>query len=467
MSLEKKGTVIVTPAIRVTDLPALPGDVTDSSRMGKWWDDFRQVLARLIQAKSESQSKEQVVVQAEVTAETPQSEAESKPVDWDDIANKPEKFPPLDHTHKTPWFQVENPLCLSEVDPDTNLATLGFYEQKAATFLAGPLSGPVAKPVFRPLYTGDDANLDGSGAGSTPGDPGTYDDLNGESTGGGAPLGSIAVQARGGAWTKGGFSALDGSSPSQRWLTRTGSGVIRWDGTTGWESGSLACAHIYTRSGSQHYDAATLICSGQIIQTYVGEGPGIGVADYCLQSPVTPSTTTCACGSSWTCGMLGDVQSATPTVGTRTPTSDGWSGAHVATLSDEDTTDNAIARLMGTDPAWTTGQTAIRTVPTTGITGVYRQARYRTEHTEGTGESAVTYPTLEGLEPWQRYRVTVTLESRPIDSAGAPTGEWAESGTRTHYILADLSGEAGLDWQAIEPTAGYETRIASTLVEVA
>ena len=140
-----------------------------------------------------------------------------------------------------------------------------------------------------------------------------------------------------------------------------------------------------------------------------------------------------------------------------------------ATLSGADDSTTAIARLLSGDPEWATGVTAIRTIPTTGITGLYREARYRTEHTEGTGESAVTYPTLEGLEPWQRYRVTVTSESRPVDSAGAPTGDgsWSAAGTRTHYILANLDGEGGIDWQIIEPTAGYETRIASTLVEAA
>lgn len=320
--------------------------------------------------------------------------------------------------------------------------------------------------------------------------PGTYDDLNG-STGGSAPLGSIAVQARGGNWSLGGFAACDGTEPSRRWLTRTGSGTIRWDGDTGWQCGSLACAHLYTLSGSQHCDASTLVCDGQIQRTYAGTGPGIGVGGYCLSSPVSPSTWQCGCGDLWSCGMLGDVQSATPTVGTRVPETAGWSGAHVATLSDEDTSDNAIARLMATSPEWTSGQTAIRTIPTAGITGVYREMRYRTEHAETSGQqiwvegqwvdgawvpghyrtasTSTTYPTLTGLSPWGRYRVTIPLESRPVDSAGAPTGDgsWTAAGTRQHYILADIDGEGGVDWQTVEPIAGYETRIGSSLVEVA
>ena len=488
MALEKKGSPIVVPAIRVADLPALPDDITDSTGMRKWWNDFRQVLARLIQSKSTTQTQIQQV-QTTVTETEKQVAAESKPVEWDEIRNKPAKFPPADHEHETPWFQVEGPLVLSDVDPATNLATLGFYEQKAGYFLGGPVDGPEAKPVFRPLYAGDDRNFDGSGATDTP-TPGTYDDLNG-GTGGGSPVGGIVTQARGGSWSLGGFSACDGTAPNRRWLTRTGSGTIRWDGDTGWQYGSLACAHLYTLSGVQHYDASTLVCAGQIQRTYAGAGPGIGVGGYCLSSPVSPATWQCGCGELWSCGMLGDTQTATATTGTRVPTASGWSGSHVATLSDEDTSDNAVARLMATDPAWAISGTAIRTIPTTGTTGVYRQARYRTEHTETEGQqlwvegqwvngawvaghyrtasTSTTYPTLTGLSPWGLYRLTVTLESRPVDSAGAPTGsgEWSAAGTRTHNILANIDGEAGIDWQTVEPTAGYETRIGTPTVEAA
>lgn len=160
-------------------------------------------------------------------------------------------------------------------------------------------------------------------------------------------------------------------------------------------------------------------------------------------------------------------------------------------LSNEDTSDNAIARLMATSPDWTDGQTAIRTIPTAGITGVYRALRYRTQHTETAGSQiwvegqwvdglwvsgyyrpvtvTETKPTLVGLTPWARYRVTVPLETRPVDSAGAPTGDgsWSSAGTRTHDVGANITGEGGFDWQTVEPTAGYETRLGTPLVEAA
>jgi hypothetical protein len=168
------------------------------------------------------------------------------------------------------------------------------------------------------------------------------------------------------------------------------------------------------------------------------------------------------------------------------------SGRDVQTLSSEYTADDAIARLLASSPEWTDGLTAIRTIPTTGITGLYREARYRTEHTETAGTeiwveghylangtwsagyfrtvtTTATLATLVGLSPWQRYQLTVTLESRPVDETGAPTGDgsWSAAGARQHYFIADITGEGGIDWQVVEPTAGYETRVASTLVEVA
>lgn len=322
--------------------------------------------------------------------------------------------------------------------------------------------------------------------------PGTYDDLNG-GTGGGSPLGGVVVQARGGSWSKGGFESFDGSAPSRRWLTRTGSGTIRWDGDTGWESGWLACSHLYTLSGGLHYDAATLACTGEIVRTYSGSGPGIGVGGYCLASPVTPANWSCWCGTDYWCATLGVTGSVTATTLTKVPgeADVGWSGSHVVALSNEDTSDNAIARLMATSPDWADGQTAIRTVPTTGITGVYRALRYRTQHTETAGSQiwvdgqwvdglwvsgyyrpvtvTETKPTLVGLTPWARYRVTVPLETRPVDSAGAPTGDgsWSSAGTRTHDFGANNTGEGGFDWQTVEPTAGYETRLGTPVVEAA
>ena len=467
MALEKKGSPIVVPAIRVADLPALPDDITDSTGMRKWWNDFRQVLARLIQSRSDTTQTQPPQPSAPVV-EQPAAQ-ELKPVDWDSIINKPEKFPPEDHTHTTPWLQVEEPLYLSGVDPATNLATLGFHEQKAGHFLAGPLAGPAAKPVFRPLYGGDDSNLEGPGT-IGGGDPGTYDDLNG-TTGGGTPEGIIAVQARGGSWSLVGHAAYLGLEPTRRWRLRT-------------FGGSLSCY-----SGTSTCEGMTLLGTVSQSGTQYVEDDG-SVTNTAAWSPVAGTA----------CGYSGDVRTITDaygicgagvgdaycrvTAGTATTwqttgrgvgggccTTDGvtyyaHSGVSTVSLSAEDLPPAAIGRMLATAD-WGEATTAIQTIPAVGITGVYREARYRTEHTAG--DPAVTSPTLVGLSPWQRYQVTVTLESRPVDSAGAPTGDgsWSAAGTRQHYFVADLTGEGGIDWQIVEPTAGYETRIASTLVEAA
>ena len=303
----------------------------------------------------------------------------------------------------------------------------------------------------------DDVDIPVSGDTST-GEPGTYDDLNG-TTGGGTPEGSIAVQSRGGTWSLCGineYEPSDGSgvsAPPKRFLRET------WSGSGGCSNQSY---HYCTIAGARTIDAAT--CVETDATTINGAPPGFGPDGdpYCLSH------------LSDLCSGVVITETRTRTVRTRTyvraleceycGTIDAtW----VRTLSNPDTPDAAIARLMATSPDWADGQTAIRTVPTTGITGVYREARYRTEHTAG--DPAVTTPTLTGLVPWQRYQLTVTLESRPVDSAGAPTGDgsWSAAGTRQHYILANLDGEGGIDWQVVEPTAGYETRIASTLVEAA
>ena len=165
-------------------------------------------------------------------------------------------------------------------------------------------------------------------------------------------------------------------------------------------------------------------------------------------------------------------------------------GSQHAVASDECTPARARDAMLGA-AEWAAGETTALSVSTASIPprGIERRIRYRTEHTETEGQqiwvegqwvdgewvpgyyrtasTSTTYPTLIGLTPWQRYQLTVTLESRPVDEAGTPTGDWAASGTRTHYILADITGEGGFDWQIIESTAGHETRIASTLLEVA
>ena len=317
--------------------------------------------------------------------------------------------------------------------------------------------------------------------------PGTYDDLNG-GTGGGTPEGSIAVQSRGGTWTKKGFEEFPGhvSTPPRRYLSRTPSGAAVLDCPT-----SL-CIDTISGSGSAVYNPATdtisplsLTAHGLTADStsgippqvyYSGCNPGLWQICYGYVS---------ATRAEYWHGRLADCAKG----------SDGWycvsTGKYVLTQGNEDTEDAAIGRMLATAD-WGGATTAIRTIPLTGITGVYREARYRTEHTETAGDeiwveghylangswspgyyrtvtTTATLPTLIGLSPWQRYQVTVTLESRPVDEAGSPTGDgsWSAAGTRRHYFIADIEGVGGFDWQIIEPTAGYETRVASTLLEVA
>lgn len=305
------------------------------------------------------------------------------------------------------------------------------------------------------------------GIGDTTGTPGTYDDLNG-GTGGSTPEGIIAVQSRGGTWSYCGYTPYDGveDSPPLRYRTETPSGtVVRKDYDTQHET--LLATRTDTPIGPRTWVGCTEPTAGlwQSVQTAGGycEAGTSGIDE-------PPSTAAAVevghlvCTYTNTCGAIGNGLGCCGNAL-------GWCGVEYCgnaarTLSNPDTPDAAIARMLAT-AEWGAATTAIRTVPATWITGLYREARYRTEHTAG--DPAVTTPTLIGLVPWQRYRLTVTLESRPVDEAGTPTGDgsWSAAGTRQHYFIADITGEGGIDWQVVEPTAGYETRVTSTLLEVA
>ena len=487
MALEKKGSTIVVPAIRVADLPALPDDISDSAGMGKWWNDFRQVLARLIQSRSDT-TQAQPSQSSSIVVEQPAAQ-ESKPVDWDSIINKPEKFPPAEHAHATPWFQVEEPLSLGEIDPATNLATLGFHEQKAGHFLAGPLSGPVAKPVFRPLYSGDDGNINGAGGGT----PGTLDDLNGI-TGAGTPNGTVAVQSRGGAWTLVGYPEFNiGATlatmppPRYRLLTRAGSvrtDYYQWgDNGCGSPNGYYRLA---TWAGSCQYSASTGALSGSAART---------------DRAPDGSTTVVQLGCVYESGIGDGFAPISHTRAETTPQSCVYTesnpygsyarstGIGTVDLSDPDLPSAAQARMLAAAEWAGSVTTAISTVPTTGITGIYRKLRYRTEHTAAANSShwvfgawvdgvwvpghSVTvseqtvYPTLTGLAIWARYRLRIVLQKRAVDSAGAPTGDYATAETvYSAPFTTDLNGEGGVDWVEIEPEDGYETAIQSATPEL-
>lgn len=312
--------------------------------------------------------------------------------------------------------------------------------------------------------------------------PGTYDDLNGSGTGGSAPLGSIAVQSRGGSWELRGIPAWDGSP--RRFGLNTWSGALVYSGD--------GCSTTTTYSGAGSCHPATGATASTLTR-HISQGGCFSGTEYTYYAYDTllwtyvSATTNAVTATAIVCTAV-----ASPGYGAS------GSGVARADLSDEDTPDSAIARMLAT-AEWGSATTAIRTIPTTGITGLYREARYRTEHTETEGQqiwvegqwvdgtwvpgryrtaqTSATYPTLVGLTPWQRYQVTISVEIRPVDSAGSPTGDgsWSAAGTRQHYIQADINGEGGTGsrenpdsgWIVIEPTAGYETRLGTPHVEAA
>lgn len=355
-------------------------------------------------------------------------------------------------------------LTITSANEDSVTVTLGL----PPTLGAGDLYELYA--LGRNLASGAVATTGGTEEPTSPGDPipGTYDDLNG-GTGGSAPEGIIAVQARGGSWSLEGFDSYLGLEPTRRWRTRTYTGVASTYTATGADGTGSTLLGTVEQSGAHYWSAGEIVgtagwstLAGDVISPANGTFPLGDTTGLCSPTIGTSDiSTTTATATAWTTTMLGAWSYVSYANYVRK------TGGYAVTLSAEDTDEAAIARLLATDPPWlvTAPATAIRTVRTTGITGLYREARYRTEHTEG----AEQVPTLIGLSPWQRYQLTITLESRPVDSAGAPTGDgsWSAAGTRQHYFIADITGEGGIDWQVVEPTAGYETRIASTLVEVA
>ena len=336
------------------------------------------------------------------------------------------------------------------------------------------------------------------------GEPGTYHDLNG-GTGGGSPAGTIAFEEFGGVFEIVGCPPLDGIAvtPPRRWLAQAWAGTINGlqyygNGTCG---GSPTSTTAITLSGAAAWSAVTgavtsntglyrnvwtnntpasgvvenALAAGQNLDTQVGWGGSVGA----IRAKAAASDTYTASGNC--VDVMGD-----GTVSARD------TGAWSTTLSDECTEDVAYAAQSAALEWVRPGTTAIRTVRTAGLSFIRRKLRYRTEHTETAGTEiwregyyatdgswvpgrweaitvTTTLPTLTGLTPWGRYQLTVTLERRPVDSAGMATGDgsWSSAGTRTHMFIADILGEGGVGWQEIEAEDGYEIRVASTLVEVA
>jgi len=314
--------------------------------------------------------------------------------------------------------------------------------------------------------------------------PGTLSDLNGTSTGGGEPGGSIPVQSRGGTWSLEGWlegwnGLISPSSPPR---------VYRRINYTGTISSTTEAYDIFPEttwaqalSGANIYAPAS--SSGQSVFT-TDPDDGHGGTSYVLgnsyfMSPLSPPAAQIA--------SRDEVRYIPPTPWPVHVTA--FSGYVSSKYADEDTEGNAWLRLLATAEWVSTPTTAIRTVPTTGITGIYRLIRYRTEHTAAassehwvfgawvdgvwvpghsvTVSESTVYPTLTGLAIWSRYRLKIVLQKRPVDEAGSAAGDYATGETiYSAPFSTDINGEGGVDWTEIEPEAGYETAIQSATPEL-
>ena len=320
--------------------------------------------------------------------------------------------------------------------------------------------------------------------------PGTLADLNGTSTGGGEPGGSIPVQSRGGAWELKGWPERGAPSvPPKRYLCNMLSGTTYY----ACEAHDVfpACTvedHVW---GANTFDPDTgAVTNG----AYTQVGP---VSGCCLGGSPESFDPDLVGGDGYPYSAVsGTVQTVTRTTVRYDPPASwpahttAFSGFIQSVLSNEDTPSSAEARLFAA-AAWVGGgaTTAIRTVPTTGITGIYRRIRYRTEHTAAASSShwvfgawvdgvwvpghsvtvseSTVYPTLTGLAIWSRYRLKIVLQKRPVDAAGAAAGDYVTGETiYSAPFSTDINGEGGVDWTEIEPEAGYETAIQSATPEL-
>jgi len=283
---------------------------------------------------------------------------------------------------------------------------------------------------------------------STDPQPGTYDDLN--QTPPAQPVGTIAIQSRGGGWEKCGYPSYNGTQPTRRWLradtvrTRSymcsGDDVPQTDTATGyriWTPSGVSCGTDAGEGTVRGWEETTMFCSPTVP----------------LVRGVTTSTAQAVPGTyisiGWCCGSTYPFQLI--------------SGSEVNTLSQEDGEEAAYARRLAVSD-WADSPTeAIRTIPETVATGIRRSLRY------GTYNAAGEYTPLTGMAPWATYRLHAVLERRPVDESGAATGTGAWSPAGDSYSapwIASSTGTGGATWVEIEPTPGYATRIASITIEV-
>lgn len=282
--------------------------------------------------------------------------------------------------------------------------------------------------------------------------PGTYDDLN--DLLGGAPTGSILVQSRGGSWSLVGWASFDGSDPLRRWRTHTVDGSITLNDTSYYQPATF--------TGTRSYSATTGVLSGTYLcngsEEFVGEGIETGAAcewwvGFCVNAGYT---------------LTQSQTVRTYTLGGSCTGAGAASGFRRYVATNEDTEADAWDRVLAdAGTYWRTDvTTAIRTIPTTGTTGVRRELRFGTYVAAAMPYDEPIYTPLGGLVHWQRYRLVATLERRTVHEGGGDTGIWEPAGTvYSSPWIGDLSGQGGAEWTYIEPTPGYETRISDLQCE--
>lgn len=290
---------------------------------------------------------------------------------------------------------------------------------------------------------------------STPG-PGPVNGLNGPMAEY-IPSVSLQVQQRGGGCEIKGWREYDGheSSPPRRYRQMTASGVVQ-------SFNGASCANLQQRdeySGASVMSPTTAVCTASAIKTKTY--PDILVTQLSTVGSAVdlPNLYGDPSGPNW--------------VTTKSATScrrdydavcrwdiyvDPWSvsGMERYDLSDEDTEDSAIARMLltgpgGTELEWATGEAL--SVYTERTTFTFYCLEFRFRATVGT--TPVDKP--KRAKPWAPYILRAQLQDRPAGT----TVPWEDSAVVDVPFSASLDGTATIDWQPpIRAPRGTERRLA-------
>jgi len=257
---------------------------------------------------------------------------------------------------------------------------------------------------------------------------------------------SVECQWQAGTATLCGYPEYVPSSPPKKYRKRTLSGIMVGNSWNSAGCSSLNCTSNYTFSGICSYDKTTcaLTQNGQRVET--GTCPGNGTYPQCdIGNPfandvlvVTPTTRNFSNGGA--CYQLtGSQWFSRPS----SPTAQ-------EALSDEDTEDDAIARLglgWGGCPTGCITCTSFRPLRTPGVFSFsFRKVQARAN--------------LNGMTPGNSYTVTFKLMFRPYGT-GIP---WAFYGTVTVGFTATLV-TGTTSWVDVPAVDGYEILVSGCSAE--